>query len=1197
MPRPDIPKHTSAASNPDSIAALAIQVAAGNLMAPTGLKRTLSYFSTASNMSFSEWVDQTHLKSIPTRHFYNLGVADPRQNDSPFLKFKTVIEQWNPLESLLFCISRHSKAYNEAAWIAAGGVIGKRNNGALSTKTRERKNNNSDETFLPLHTVQASKELIKSYCTLENVDMLQLYALQFVYLLSNVDLYENILRAEDLSGSISSDVSVDQKKEMQQINKIAKLTDKTLEELFQTVINVALANDEFCQRLYYLIRSFIASLEVDENANVQTLSLYSPQKVLFSAQQQLLSKLRKSENINNKGVIEGSINMNGNTFDGTNIPNLESNSTVGGQSSWSASTRISRVETMEDSILTSKSISSVEFGQGQCNLSSSSMTKHSKALYNAEAVTPSKIPPKPESYEEPLVCEQSMNVVNKSQKKKKSLKFAKLFRSKSSRDSIKSSKSQNHTREEFQSPPISSPVSMNHRSPIVSQKQKEPDTVERKKSNRIYKNRSPILKKPNSILKKAATPDRKPVTYEMADPIHLTMNHIYSMSTLFNSMSGFLVELEDVCESIEKKLLKSFSQKITDWALQPWSPSKDLAFADVTSDMRNSLHLVNLHSSKRNGGSNSDEKKGGLSLLNPFDSSELLLTLVPEESFILPSAHFPLLLSFKSLTRPYAEKESKMPPSVENCESGFNETLYRTKVEFLTVKGKANTDGSLNKNSFIVHAALSGKIQETNRSVLEPYFGSKTHRWHSGNTLFFESRSGWGCPRTLSLRVSSVIFDKNGPENVSQNGSDGKLYNSTEIGYSFIDLKSIWDKAQCSPSATERSSSITCTTMVWSFDHCAFDQHGNSSKEPITVPQCLEIELKISVESIMVGLKRARIVQGMIEERRLLLFKHDDDLRQEMFAIQFVEVCDRILKAAGLDLKLKVYGCMPVGKKSGFIEWVPGVVPMSEICKPFGSALVGSEHGQYKNVTKEQSDESSINPGGLDRQQPAYSARVGGWCKYESLRSLRQRSKKPDIKDEIGLNGNNPVQQFLRANAYDPDAPYCICKKVMDNYVKSCAGYCIITYLLGVGDRHLDNLLMHQNGHFLHCDYSFILGQDPKTYLPMRITEEMINGMGGFESDNFSKFFSLAGAAFIALRQHSSVRILISVLRNLSYSGLPDISRNQTPHDAMAFLRDRFRLDLDEDAALSFIEELILNNVSSKIWMAVDSMHLLGKRF
>lgn len=69
---------------------------------------------------------------------------------------------------------------------------------------------------------------------------------------------------------------------------------------------------------------------------------------------------------------------------------------------------------------------------------------------------------------------------------------------------------------------------------------------------------------------------------------------------------------------------------------------------------------------------------------------------------------------------------------------------------------------------------------------------------------------------------------------------------------------------------------------------------------------------------------------------------------------------------------------------------------------------------------------------------------------------------------------------------------------VINNYVKSCAGYSIICYILGVGDRHLHNLLLCENGRMFHVDFGFILGRDPKPMPPsMKLTSDMINAMGG----------------------------------------------------------------------------------------------------
>nr|XP_014583188.1 phosphatidylinositol 3-kinase catalytic subunit type 3 isoform X4 [Equus caballus] len=62
------------------------------------------------------------------------------------------------------------------------------------------------------------------------------------------------------------------------------------------------------------------------------------------------------------------------------------------------------------------------------------------------------------------------------------------------------------------------------------------------------------------------------------------------------------------------------------------------------------------------------------------------------------------------------------------------------------------------------------------------------------------------------------------------------------------------------------------------------------------------------------------------------------------------------------------------------------------------------------------------------------------------------------------LDTEGSIQNFFRKYAPSENGPNGISAEVMDTYVKSCAGYCVITYILGVGDRHLDNLLLTKTG-------------------------------------------------------------------------------------------------------------------------------------
>ncbi len=159
----------------------------------------------------------------------------------------------------------------------------------------------------------------------------------------------------------------------------------------------------------------------------------------------------------------------------------------------------------------------------------------------------------------------------------------------------------------------------------------------------------------------------------------------------------------------------------------------------------------------------------------------MLASVDADECYILPSAHFPLLLMFN--VRSKLNKQSAT--LVNSNHFARQEHLYRTKVEIVASRGSASpmkpskngsSDGkNRNARAYVVQAAVAGTIMESGRSVPSDD-KSKVHSWQKEEILTFETRSCWGPPQTLSLSVSTVSIGSDGHEQVVHSDDKGKLH-------------------------------------------------------------------------------------------------------------------------------------------------------------------------------------------------------------------------------------------------------------------------------------------------------------------------------------------------------------------------------------------------------------------------------------
>lgn len=253
------------------------------------------------------------------------------------------------------------------------------------------------------------------------------------------------------------------------------------------------------------------------------------------------------------------------------------------------------------------------------------------------------------------------------------------------------------------------------------------------------------------------------------------------------------------------------------------------------------------------------------------------------------------------------------------------------------------------------------------------------------------------------------------------------------------------------------------------------------------------------------------------KEKYKVIYKNGDDLRMDQLIIQMISLMDHLMKQIKLDLHLTIYEVRAYSSDDGIMEFVDNSTTLQDIEERYSSK--GGLAGYFRDLTLQQ------NSGG-DSQ----------------------------VKD------SNPLSE-VDINEIDP--------LILNNYIQSLAGYCVITYILGIGDRHLENLMLDNKGKIFHIDFGFSMGEDPKMWYPppFKLTPFMIEVLGKkVDSPYREKFINLCLSYFLYIRENAKL------ILNLLYLTI----------DSRMVINPSKNKVIDLDSLLQIAQKFILNEESSK---------------
>ncbi|WOK94665.1 serine/threonine-protein kinase ATR isoform X1 [Canna indica] len=271
---------------------------------------------------------------------------------------------------------------------------------------------------------------------------------------------------------------------------------------------------------------------------------------------------------------------------------------------------------------------------------------------------------------------------------------------------------------------------------------------------------------------------------------------------------------------------------------------------------------------------------------------------------------------------------------------------------------------------------------------------------------------------------------------------------------------------------------------------------------------------------------------------RPFLCKPKDDLRKDARMMEFTAMINRLLskfpESRRRKLYIRTFAVIPLTEDCGMVEWVPHTRGLRHILQDI-------------YITCGKFDRQKTNP------------------KIKSIYDQRKTSEEEMLKSQI-LPMFPPVfHKWFLATFSEPAAWF----RARLAYAHTCAVWSMVGHIVGLGDRHGENILFDSTtGDCVHVDFSCLFDKglllDKPELVPFRLTQNMIDGLGitGYKG----VFLKVCEITLSVLRTHRET--LMSVLETFLHDPLVEWTKShkssgvevQNPHAQRAISNIKARL-------------------------------------